>query len=252
MVTPTPHDYGKTARIGVATPQANPTVEAEMAVLMPRTVSLQACRLVSKVAEPLPRLVDYFDRLEEVLSTYGGMALDTVGIACTGSSYLIGAAAEDDLTARLTADFGYPVITAAQAIARVFEGLGIRRIKVIAPYPEGLLEKIPPYWAERDVEVVRMDRVVTRTSDTTTIYELTSADAVEALRQTDASGCDAIFLSGTGMPGLPAIKDFKAPVPVLSSNLCLAWAMLDKAGVLRDRARPPFIEGWEARLAEAL
>jgi maleate isomerase len=48
----------------------------------------------------------------------------------------------------------------------------------------------------------------------------------------DLSGADALLLSGTGMPTLGAIKQGAKTlsIPVLSSNYCLAWALMDTIG----------------------
>ena len=64
--------------------------------------------------------------------------------------------------------------------------------------------------------------------DTHRIYELTSGDALEALRQVGRDGAQAIVASGTGMPTLRALRALRreTTLPVLSSNLCLAWALL--------------------------
>ena len=60
--------------------------------------------------------------------------------------------------------------------------------------------------------------------DTRAIYALPPPSA-EQLADI-ARAVDAIVISGTGMPSLPAIASGDGlGVPVLSSNLCLAWAM---------------------------
>ena len=43
---------------------------------------------------------------------------------------------------------------------------------------------------------------------------------------------DAVFLSGTGMPTLAAIVELagELPAPAVSSNLCLAYELLRRAG----------------------
>ncbi|MEM7445970.1 MAG: hypothetical protein AAF414_21800, partial [Pseudomonadota bacterium] len=83
-------DYATRGRIGVATPQANPTVEPEMALLMPPGVSLHTTRLVSESTDSLQRLVDYIERLPEYAARFDTMKLRGFGFACTGSTYLIG------------------------------------------------------------------------------------------------------------------------------------------------------------------
>jgi maleate isomerase len=80
------------------------------------------------------------------------------------------------------------------------------------------------------VETLRVDPVLT---DTHRIYELTSDDACAALFSLTRHDVDAVVVSGTGMPTLRALRRWRSErgdnPPVLSSNLCLAWALLQHA-----------------------
>ena len=82
-------------------------------------------------------------------------------------------------------------------------------------------------------------------SDTHDIYELTSDDALGALRRVDRAGAECVVASGTGMPTLRALRTLAGTldVPVLSSNLCLAWALLRAAAPERAPAAPPALLG---------
>ena len=164
-----PYDYGCHGRIGVATPQANPTVEAEFSVLFPRTVSLQASRLVCPDPDPATRLRAYIRQLDEALESYGGMRLTAFGFACTGSSYLVGAAEERQISGDLSDRFGYPVVTAAQAIEDVLNRLKARRIALVSPYPEWLSDAAQAYWTGAGFDVAQVLQVPTRTVNTETI-----------------------------------------------------------------------------------
>ena len=128
---------------------------------------------------------------------------------------------------------GIPVITAAQAIRRALRSFGARRIALVSPYPSGLAESGYAYWKADGltlVETLRVDPVLT---DTHRIYELTSDDAYAALVSLTRHDVDAIVVSGTGMPTLQALRRWRSErgdsPPVLSSNLCLAWALLQHA-----------------------
>jgi maleate isomerase len=169
------------------------------------------------------------------------------GFACTGSSYLVGRAAEVRIVQRLEEQYGYPILTATAAIMGVLEGKAARRIAIASPYPPALAEAARAYWSDAGYEVVEIRRIDTSSDDTRRIYALGSADArvaASALRELEV---DAVLISGTGLPSLQLIaEDVKGP-PLLSSNLCLAERLsvaIHLPGLNRER--------WRQRLVEAI
>jgi maleate isomerase len=166
--------------------------------------------------------------MPEAVRSFGSLNIRAFGFACTGSSYLAGPALETELTAQTELSCGLPVVTAAQAIRRALDALGLRRVALVSPYPEALAAAGHRYWAACDVQIVAALRVDDRLQDTHRIYELSSADALEAMRRIDRGGADCVVASGTGMATLRALRTLRNEigVPALSSNLCLAWALL--------------------------
>lgn len=247
------YDYGHRARIGVATPQANPTVEGEFAILYPRSVSVQATRLTSPSRSPDERLVAYIEDLDNTVKTYGTMALSAFGFACTGSSYLVGATREKEIVDRLEQALAYPVSTTTHAILAALNAMNLSKVALLAPYPDSLIEAGETYWSNAGLEITTTHRIVTRSDNTETIYELSSGDAADTLATFDPKGAEVILLSGTGMPSLACLGQHASGLPIISSNACLAWRLLHLAGAsdLCDAAAP-FITGWQGRLAEAL
>ncbi len=234
-------DYGARARIGVAVPFSNPTVEPEMRALLPASIAVYATRLVHPAERVEERLHHYMHHLPEAIATFGVMRLAAFGFGCTGSSYLATAAEEDRLTAAAQAATGVPVVTAAQAIRSALATIGARRIALVAPYPAALAEAGCRYWQATGFEVCGKLRVDPALTDTHAIYELTSDDALAALRAVDRTEADCIVASGTGMPTLRALRRLagELPIPVISSNLCLAWALLRQAAPELAPAAPP-------------
>ncbi len=224
-------DYGPRARIGIATPQANPTVEPELRAVVPAQIGVYATRLTHAAPRVEDRLNHYIRNMGEAVRSFGSMKIAAFGFGCTGSSYVAGRALEDRLSAEAGAASGLLVITAAQAIRQALETLGIRSIALVSPYPEALAEAGYRYWEESGIRVVAKRRVDLDLIDTHRIYELTSDDALQALRAVSKDGADAVVASGTGMPTLRALRKLRmeTSLPVLSSNLCLGWALLRAA-----------------------
>jgi maleate isomerase len=241
------YDYGRAGTLGIGTPQANPTVEAEMRVLLPPAVAMAAVRLTSTSQNPLFRLRLYLEGLEETLSQYDTLRPDAFGFACTGSSYLVGAQREAEIVADIGGRFGYPIVTATAAIIWQLNRLGAKRIALASPYPAALADAAEAYWRAAGFDVADVRRIETGSGDTRSIYALGSEDArpaAEALRRTEV---DAVLLSGTGMPSLALIAEAADGPPVISSNLCLALRLCDLISVSK-----PDAADWRPRLAQTL
>lgn len=241
------YDYGRAGMLGIGTPQANPTVEAEMSILLPPAVAMAVVRLTSTSQNPLFRLRLYLEGLEETLAQYDTLRPGAFGFACTGSSYLVGADREVQIVAEVESRLVYPIVTATAAIAWQLERLGARRIALASPYPAALADAAGAYWRAAGFDVAEVRRIETGSADTRSIYALGSEDArpaAEALRRTDV---DAVLLSGTGMPSLALIAEAEGGPPVISSNLCLALRLCDLIG-----APAPHPADWRPRLAQTL
>ncbi len=224
-------DYGSRARVGIGVPHSNPTVEPELRALLPAAIGVYATRLTHPAAQVEVRLKHYIRNLAVAIKTFGVMKLGAFGFGCTGSSYVAGLTLETQLVSAAGEECGIPVVTAAQAIRLALNSLGCRTVALVSPYPVELAEAGYRYWADAGVRIVTRLRVDPDLTDTHRIYELTSGDALDALRQLDLTGAECLLASGTGMPTLRALRTLGAEtdLPVLSSNLALAWALMTVA-----------------------
>lgn len=207
--------------IGLLTPMANPTVEREMRRLLPDDLDYVVGRLVGNERNSTERLRAYAERLPDALAQFGGMPLAALAFACTAPSYLIGRDGEKRIGARMD----LPVLWAARAIADWISVQGARRIAVVSPYPGPIHRAGLDYWSAAGLEVVADERVEIGSGDTRAIYALAAGDAVAAVERAVQSGADLVLVSGTGMPSLELVTPEGDP-PVISSNHCLAQAML--------------------------
>ncbi len=216
-------EYGPV--MGVAVPQANTTVEPEMQALLGTGHTLLTARMTSSSPDSRQRLIDYFDNLGSHLTQFDVAPLQVAGFACTGSSYLVG---PDEEAARLqviSTACAYPVLSAARSIKRALDVLGARRIALISPYPAWLSDAGKSYWRSCGLTLASSTGLPAELLDTRNIYKLRTTAVMAIFDGLDIEDCDAVLMSGTGMPSLRLIAQRALPVPVLSSNLCLAWDM---------------------------
>jgi len=246
-------EFGGHACLGIAPPQSNPVVEPEFHALLPDRVSMLVTRLTGPLGDPRQRFHQYLDNLETSLEAFGAAEIDAFGFAVTSTAYLFGDDEANTLD-RASQRFGYPILSSAQAIRRALERLDVTRLALFSPYPPWLTDASRAYWAGCGYDIVSWGRVAEDTADTLNIYRLRTAGLMASIEALDTDKADAILLTGTGLATLPALAALTERIgkPVLSSNLCLAWALLDELG-LAGLAPPAFpgevlIGGWTPRL----
>ncbi|MEO1106178.1 MAG: hypothetical protein AAFW98_21000, partial [Pseudomonadota bacterium] len=239
------------------TPQANTTVEPEMAILTPPGQAVVNARLISDKPTIPERLKDYFAGYGAALSQFANAPINAAGYACTGASYLAGAKAEDDLLATLSAKHGIPVVTAASAVIDALTVLGAHRIALLSPYDDALDEASATYWASRGLDVAARVSAYRETTAFHPIYSMSAGEAGAMLGEAGDVGADAIVMLGTGMPTLGPIATTPnvGGAPLLSCMFALAWRLFIAArgeAPSRDNLMAFHNDAaWRARLAAA-
>ncbi|MFT6580296.1 MAG: maleate cis-trans isomerase [Alphaproteobacteria bacterium] len=262
-------EYAAHGLIGALTPQANSTVEPELAILWPPGYAILNARITSPSTSLVQRMRDYWPGTDSYLDQFGVAPLSAVAYCCTGVSYIAGKDAEDALVARIETERGYPLITSALAVTDALRVLGATRIGLVSPYPDDLTEASIGYWESRGFVIANCVKAVGDADSFHPIYSLTGNSARDAMTSLlkeplGAAPLDAIVLLGTGMPTLAPLSERAADIkwdattspPVLSCMLCLAW----RTKLAADGAAPsannlaPWLagEGWTDRLAASL
>lgn len=219
-------EYAPKGLLGVLTPQANTTVEPELAILMPVGTAWINGRLMSEKATIAGRLRDYFANFDHSVFQFAGAPVGAIAFACTGASYLAGVDAEDATLQRLSDRLGVPAFTAAGAVVDALRVLGAERIGLVSPYDDELNVASAAYWPARGFSVAAKSNVFSKSDDAFhPIYSLPSGAAQAAVDAMPAESLDAIVMLGTGMPTLAPIARGAgaSAAPIISSMLCLAW-----------------------------
>jgi maleate isomerase len=251
-------EYGRAGLFGIVTPPGNPTVEPEMRILLPAGSTMLVSRLIAKSTSLRPKLGEYCDNLGETLARFANLKFDALGFACTGSSYLLESGEERRWLEALEAQKGYPILTAAGSIALALAWLGIASIAMVSPYPEWLTAAARAHWQRTGLRVTNLLQLPAEAPAGAPpgahgIYELTTPAVLDRIAGFDPMGADAILVSGTGMPSLRILLALRetTPLPVLSSNLSLAWALARLRGNAQAGPESPLYGGWEERMTLA-
>jgi maleate cis-trans isomerase len=250
-------EYAARGLVGVLTPQANTTVEPELAILAPPGIATLAARLCSAKRSMNDRLLDYFDALPGMLAEFANAPIAACGFACTGAAYLAGPAREAAAMEELSARAGWPMVTATGAIADALQAIGAQRIALVSPYDVALEADAIAYWQARGFGVIATHSVFRHSEAFHPIYSLPSGATRTGIDLLGGEEADAIVVLGTGLPSLVPIAATPRVVgkPVLSSTFCLAWRLFALAGAWPSDAAGlhGFLDdpGWRARLAAA-
>lgn len=219
-----PLEYAQGGLVGVLTPQANATVEAELSVLLPPDVGMVAGRFTCPAPDLKARLIAYFARLDEAIAQFADAPMDAIGVACTGASYLLD---EQPAAFRRPWDGPMPVVSAAAAIEAALRSLGARRIAMLSPYPQWLTDVCVAYWQKQGFAIPVLREPAPVENGYHPIYAQRSRQATAVLADVASLDVDAVLISGTGLPSLAALPRLNAAggPPVISSNLAVAWAL---------------------------
>ncbi|MEM4782675.1 MAG: aspartate/glutamate racemase family protein [Halalkalicoccus sp.] len=220
-------------RLGVVVPSSNTAVERELSRYLPEEVSVHASRmpLESVTADALDAMSDRVVECADLLAHAG---VEAVAYACTTGSLLHGPGFDRELEKTLAAAIDGPAIATALSVDRALESLGATRIVVRTPYNEELNAREREYLESAGYEVGSIAGL--GIEDNTEIGALTPEDAAAQVASVDPDGIDAVFVSCTNYPTLPAIgaMEDELGVPVVTSNGATLWDLCRVAGVECD------------------
>ena len=216
--------------LGLIALQSDRTIEDDFRRLMPSTVSLLVSRVPSSVEVTLDSLAEMEGALTGAAALFPvGHRFDVVGYGCTSGTATIGV---DVIAARVQAGAAADQVSEpVSALIAACRALGLARIAILSPYVASVSDRLRHVLHGAGIDTPHFDSFDEANEAAVTQIDAASIRAA-ALSVMDGAQVDGLFLSCTNLRTLDVIAPLQDQlgVPVLSSNLVLAWDMLRLSG----------------------
>ncbi|MGW5918393.1 maleate cis-trans isomerase family protein [Nocardia fluminea] len=181
----------------------------------------------------VPELLDLGspEKLSHGASLLAAEQPDAVVWACTSGSFVYGPEGARGQVDSLAEAAGVPASSTSFAFVEAARALGVRRVAVVASYPEEVARLFVDFLAHAGIDVVSMSSAGI---DTAAEVGTLTPDQVLALAVTnDHPGAQALLIPDTAMHTLEVLPKLEAALgkPVLTANQVTIWEGLRLAGV---------------------
>ena len=218
-----------THHFGVLIPSTNTTVEIEYNRLLPPTLQAHVGRLLSSGAGPFsPSLDADVDHQARLLGT---AKVEVISLAQTSAS-LFADDYDATVTQRMSKGAGVPAITSAQAIGQAVRALGARRIALVSPYSQPVLERAKHYYQTKySLEVLALEGFAA--TDSYMIGKLGPENARDAFARIQQPEIEVLVVPGGNFPTMSYVPAWEREFgkPVVTTNQAALWAMMGIMGV---------------------
>jgi len=150
--------------------------------------------------------------------------------ACTSGSFIVGRRGAERQAEALTAVTKVPATSTSLAFARALSTLGLRRVAVLAPYPEAASRAFVAFLGEWSVEVAGFVWLDAESGWDSAL--IPAEEIAQAARRADRIEAEALLIPDTALPTLSIVDDLERTLgkPVLTANQVTIWDGLRLAG----------------------
>lgn len=224
--------YGWRLRLGMLLPSSNPVAEPELTRYLPEGVSLNTTRLklAGSTREDLLGMTEGVERAVPLLTDAG---VDRIVFNCTAVSTFDPAMGET-LRQRIEAASGKPATSTSDAIVAALAELAPRRIALVTPYVDSVVQREIAFLEHFGYEVVR--GVGLGLAEGKAMSSIEPGQWYRQAMDVADAGADLVFLSCTAIRVFDIVAGLERDLglPVLTSNQAMLWWCLRQAG-LQDR-----------------
>jgi maleate isomerase len=222
---------GWRGKIGVLYPSAG-LAEEEFAKLIPKGVSLHFTRMKMRRGE-IEMEREMVKSAEETVTLLADAGVDIILFGCTIGSLIGGLGFDKQLSKKLEDLTGIPTTTTTSSVIKAMESLRMRRIILLASYPEDVLKLEIDFLKETGVEVIQhrglgiSDPHQQVNIDPGIWYRLSKELAM------NSPDIEGIFISCGGITVVDMIQPIEEDLrlPVVTSNQAAIWNCLGQLNI---------------------
>lgn len=231
--------YGWRARIGLMLPYDNTVVEPEFARTLPYGVSAHVIRTTK---------TDRIELAEESLQfapTMKHLRVNIALYACNASTFLKGHAWHAEFLKRFEEAAGVPAASANSSMIKLAQHRKMRRVAVLSPYPQWLIEPLAKFVTDSGFKVVNIVGLGLEPPD---INALGPENSYRFAKQINVPEADGIMIFATNFRTLEVLGILEQELrkPVISSNQALMWAAYRMLNLRTSPPQPELSAGWPA------
>jgi len=221
--------YGWRGRIGLLVPASGTTMEAEAWRVMPEGVSVHVQRLPYKVS--VEGAAAMLEKLEEAAKLLATAELSIIAFGSIGASSLKGRGWDQELIRIIERATNVRATTAATAVVKGFERLGVKTIGIASGWIEEFDLRLQRFLEENGFRVIRCKCL--GLDDNVFINKQPPSFAYNLVRDADRPDVEAILIPGGGVRTIDILDKAETDLgkPVVSSNQALFWDALRSIGV---------------------
>lgn len=201
----------------------------EVQAMAPRGVRFHTTRLPFR-RTGLEDDLRLFDQLEASAQLLADAAVDLIVVNCTAATMLVG---PDVINERIFRATGIRSTTTIEAVLAALRATGLRRLALMTPYPQEVVEAEVRFLAALGIEVVAADAIPCDTPVEQGLID--PARWFELGTRLSASDADGLLVSCAGAHVSPVLASLEQQWgrPVIASNQALVWHALQCLGQRR-------------------
>jgi maleate isomerase len=218
------------ASLGLIVLKSDETIEQEFRSIIDNDISLLHSRIPChpKVTpETLSQMEIDLPTAAELLPSTA--RYDVIGYACTSASTIIGT---DKIKSLIQSKHTNTQVTdPIDSVIKAMKKLNCKKIAFVSPYSATVTEVLKNYLEKKGFEITNI--ICFEEDNDSVVAKISEHDTLRAIVDVNNSSNEAVFASCTNLKTFNIINEAEKSIkkPVISSNLALAWNMLNISGV---------------------